>query len=263
MNKVVIFAGGKGTRIEEESATKPKPMIEIGGMPIIWHIMKIYSQYGINEFIICLGYKGNMIKEYFQNYASLRNDLTLDFSDSTSCKFSYNMNRKVEPWVINLVDTGLESNTSQRLKQVRQYIGNDKEFLLTYGDGVADVNIDELLKFHKSHNKFATVTAVQPDGRFGALDLDEKLLVKQFIEKPKGDKAWINGGFFVLDTSIFYHLDDKDISFEEGPLKKMAKKNELMAFKHSGFWHPMDTLRDLKYLENLWKEGNAPWKIWD
>lgn len=262
MNKLVIFAGGKGTRIEEESSTKPKPMIEIGGMPILWHIMKIYSYYGINEFIICLGYKGNMIKEYFQNYMLRSSDVTLDFTTQCNNVSPVLHNNKVEPWKVTLVETGLESNTAERLLKVRQYLGEDERFLLTYGDGVSNVNIRELISYHESHGKIATVTAVQPDGRFGALDLSDISLVNQFMEKPKGDNSWINGGFLVLDKTVFDYIHEGDISFEDGPLKRLASKKELMAYKHVGFWHPMDTLRDLKYLENLWQKGNAPWKIW-
>jgi len=261
--KVVIFAGGRGTRIEEESATKPKPMIEIGGKPILWHIMKTYSSYGLYDFIICLGYKGYMIKEYFQNLLLHNSDVLCDFGASSTPIILGTHN--IAPWKVTLVDTGMDTNTSQRLKIAGKYIedvsDNSENFMLTYGDGVADINLDNLLKFHLDQKRLATVTAVQPDGRFGALELSEADQVLSFIEKPKGDNSWINGGFFVLNKHVLDHIEDSDETFEEGPLKRLSSMRELMAYKHHGFWHPLDTLRDMKYLNKLWESGKAPWKV--
>ncbi len=255
--KAVILAGGFGTRISEETADKPKPMIEIGGKPIIWHIMKLYSHYGINDFIICCGYKGYMIKEYFANYQTHMSDMTVDLKTGDMKYY----NSKAEPWNITLVDTGLNTMTGGRIKRVRDVIGNET-FMLTYGDGVANINIDELLKFHKKFGKIATVTSVQPAGRFGALDIKDNGEVGSFVEKPVGDGGWINGGFFVLSSEIFNYIKDDSTVFEKEPLKKLALENELVAYKHRGFWKPMDTLRDKIEIETLWDNNMAPWKIW-
>jgi glucose-1-phosphate cytidylyltransferase len=255
--KIVIFAGGKGTRIAEETATKPKPMIEIGGKPILWHIMKTYSHYGYNDFVICLGYKGYMIKEYFNNYQLHNSDVTYDFRINATLINSTNI---LEPWKVTLVNTGEDSNTAQRLKKIEKYIDTE-DFMLTYGDGVCDINIQKLVDYHKEHRRLGTVTAVQPDGRFGALNLSESNQVLSFQEKPKGDNAWINGGFFVLSKHVFNHINENDITFEEGPLKKLSNLRELQAYKHHGFWHPMDTLRDKIYLDSCWERGAAPWKV--
>ena len=255
--KVVILAGGFGTRLSEETDIKPKPMVEIGGKPILWHIMKIYSTYGFNDFVICLGYKGYVIKEYFANYFLHMSDVTIDLKNNQMEIHDV----KAEPWKVTLVDTGLNTMTGGRIKRVQKYIGNDT-FMLTYGDGVANINIKELLEFHKKHGKFATVTAVQPSGRFGALDLDENK-VKAFKEKPKGDGAWINGGFFVLEPQIFDYIKGDETIWERDPLENLAKDGQLMAYRHTGFWKPMDTLRDKRELESLWQSGNPPWKVWD
>lgn len=256
--KAVILAGGFGTRLSEETDLKPKPMVEIGGKPILWHIMNIYSHYGINDFIICCGYKGYVIKEYFANYYMHMSDLTVDLHSGDIQYY----NCKAEPWKVTLIDTGLNTMTGGRLKRVKEYIENET-FMLTYGDGVADVNIDKLLEFHKNHGKIATVTAVQPSGRFGALNIDNKSDVNTFMEKPDGDGGWINGGFFVLESGIFNYIEDDSTVFEREPLEGLAKDHELCAYKHEGFWKPMDTLRDKNELEKLWLSGKAPWKIWD
>ncbi|OAX46344.1 glucose-1-phosphate cytidylyltransferase [Paenibacillus sp. AD87] len=252
--KVVILAGGYGTRISEESHLKPKPMVEIGGKPILWHIMKLYSHYGFNDFIICLGYKGYVIKEYFAHYFLHESDVTFDFT--TNQQVIHHIH--AEPWKVTLVDTGLETMTGGRLKRVREYLNNEP-FMLTYGDGVSDVNIKELVEFHQSHGKQATVTTVQPNGRFGSLELDGDSNVLGFKEKPKGDNGWINGGFFILNPIVIDYIEDDQTIFEEEPLRNLALNNQLQAFKHSGFWQPMDTLRDKNYLEELWMKGNAPW----
>ena len=254
--KVVILAGGFGTRISEESDLKPKPMIEIGGKPILWHIMKIYSYYGFNEFIICCGYKGYVIKDYFHHYYMHEADMTIDLSKNL---IQYH-NSQSEPWVVTLVDTGLNTMTGGRIKRIQPYIGNET-FMLTYGDGVSDVNIHDLVEFHKKNGRYATLTAVQPSGKFGALEIDQKNDVHAFQEKPKGDGAWINGGFFVLEPQIFNYIkQDDETVWEREPLENLAKDNQLSAFKHEGFWHPMDTLRDKNELESLWNANNAPWK---
>lgn len=257
--KVVILAGGLGTRLSEETIVKPKPMTEIGGKPILWHIMKIYSHYGFNDFIVCLGYKGFLIKEYFANYFLHQSDVTFDFSDDNKMIFQ---NKYAEPWKVTLVDTGLETMTGGRLERIQSYL-NDESFMMTYGDGVSDVDLKKLLDFHHKHKKLATVTSVQPVGRFGSLNLDKDGNVLGFIEKPKGDGLWINGGFFVLQPEIFknFHKGDQTI-FEKDVLESLALINELAAFKHNGFWQPMDTLRDKTYLEELWKNSNAKWKVW-
>lgn len=255
--KVVILAGGYGTRISEESHLKPKPMIEIGGKPILWHIMKIFSHYGLHDFVICLGYKGYVIKEYFSNYF-------LHMSDVTYCMRENRMEvhqKYAEPWKITLVDTGETTMTGGRLKRIRQFIDNET-FCFTYGDGLADINIQTLIDFHKKNGKKATLTAIQPPGRFGALHLDERNNVNVFKEKPIGDGGWVNGGFFILDPEVFEYIDDDTTIWEESPLQKLASEQELLAYQHPGFWQAMDTLRDKNYLEELWKKQNAPWKIW-
>ena len=251
--KAVILAGGFGTRISEESQSKPKPMIEIGGKPILWHIMKIYSHYEINEFIICLGYKGYMIKEYFANYFLHMSDVTFDIRGNQM----HVHDSHCEPWTVTLVDTGLNTNTGGRLKRVGSYLGSD-DFLFTYGDGVADIDIHKLIEFHKSHGRLATMTAVQPPGRFGALVLEEDRITS-FQEKPKGDGGWINGGFFVLSPEVIRYIEDDRIYWEREPLEKLARDQQLLAYKHLGFWHAMDTLRDKNRLEELWRGGAAPW----
>ncbi|AIF53730.1 glucose-1-phosphate cytidylyltransferase [Pelosinus sp. UFO1] len=256
--KVVILAGGFGTRISEESHLKPKPMIEIGGRPILWHIMKTYSHYGFNDFIVCLGYKGYCIKEYFAHYFLHEADVTFDFRMSNQ---QYVHNHYAEPWKVTLVNTGLNTLTGGRVKRVQKYIGSEP-FMLTYGDGVSNVDIGQLSEFHKSHGKLATVTSVQPSGRFGALDLSEDNIVQGFQEKPQGDGGWINGGFFVLQPEVFDYIEDDSTIFERAPMENLAKKNQLVAYKHSGFWQPMDTLRDKDHLEDLWQKNKAPWKIW-
>lgn len=256
--KVVILAGGLGTRISEESHLKPKPMIEIGEKPILWHIMKIYSNFGFNEFIICLGYKGYSIKEYFAHYFLYESDVTFDFSIPNQ-QIIHNYN--AEPWKVTLVNTGIETMTGGRIKRIQQYIGNET-FMLTYGDGVANVNVPELVEFHKNHGKFATVTATQLSGRFGALSFDDSY-VKGFQEKPKGDSGWVNAGFFVLEPQIFSYIAGDNTTWEWEPLENMAKEGQLVGYKHIGFWQPMDTLRDKNLLEELWKSGQAPWKVWE
>jgi len=255
--KIVILAGGLGTRLSEETVIRPKPMVEIGGKPILWHIMKIYSHYGFNEFVICLGFKGYMIKEYFSNYFLHMSDVTFDISKNTMEVHQ----QYVEPWKVTLVDTGMDTMTGGRLKRVAPYVGSDT-FMLTYGDGVSNVNIAELLAFHKKHGKSATVTATQPSGRFGALRLDASLQVTSFQEKPVGDGTWINGGFFVLEPKILDRIAGDSTFFEREPLEGLAHDYELVAYQHSGFWQPMDTLRDKLHLEELWNGGKAPWKVW-
>lgn len=255
--KVVLLAGGFGTRISEETLIKPKPMIDIGDKPILWHIMKIYSSYGFNDFIICLGYKGYYIKEYFANYFLHQSDVTINLSDNSIITHS----SKAEPWKITLVDTGKDSMTGGRIKRIREHIG-DETFMLTYGDGVGNVNINELLAFHKASKKILTVTAVQPSGRFGALNINHKNEVTSFLEKPKGDGSWINGGYFVCEPDIFNYISDDKTIWEKEPMEKIASENKMAAFKHNGFWKPMDTLRDKIDLETEWNSGNASWKIW-
>lgn len=258
--KVVILAGGYGTRISEESQLKPKPMIEIGGHPIIWHIMKIYSHYGFNDFIICLGYKGNVIKEYFAHYFLHESDITIDFTNNARRTIH---NHSAEPWKVTLVNTGLNTMTGGRVKRVQKYIGNES-FMLTYGDGVSDVNIRELLKHHENSEKIVTLTSVKPEGRFGLLDIADDGSVNKFSEKTEGNVNWINGGFFVLEPKVFDYLEDGDNTiFEKKPLEDLATSGNLSAYRHDGFWHPMDKLSDKKHLENLWLSGNAPWKVWE
>lgn len=256
--KVVILAGGFGTRISEESHLKPKPMIEIGERPILWHIMKIYSHYGFNDFVICLGYKGYCIKEYFAHYFLHESDITFDFRNNSERIIH---NHTAEPWMVTLVDTGIETMTGGRVKKTRPYIG-DEPFMLTYGDGVSDVNIKELVDYHKRHGKLATVTSTQPGGRFGALDLAAGNQVLGFQEKPKGDGAWINAGFFVFEPQVFDYIADDGTVLEKEPLENLADAGELLAYRHDGFWQPMDTLRDKNLLEEMWKSGDAPWKVW-
>jgi glucose-1-phosphate cytidylyltransferase len=256
--KVIILAGGFGTRISEESHLKPKPMIEIGERPILWHIMKIYSHYGFNDFIICLGYKGYCVKEYFAHYFLHESDVTFDFRNQNERIIH---NHSAEPWSVTLVNTGLETMTGGRIKRIQQYLGNEP-FMLTYGDGVSDVDIRALVDFHKLHGKKATITSIRPSGRFGALEMADNSMVQSFQEKPKGDGGWINGGFFVLDQKIFDYIDDDMTVLEKGPLENLAKDGELVAYKHTGFWQAMDTLRDKNNLEDLWKSGKAPWKVW-
>ncbi len=255
--KVVILAGGLGTRLSEETDTKPKPMVEIGGKPILWHIMKLYSSFGFNDFVICAGYKGYIIKEYFCNYFLHHSSITVDLSDN-SINFH---NSQTEQWKVTIADTGVNAMTGGRIKRIQQYIGNEP-FMLTYGDGVGNVNIAELLDFHKKNGKKATLTSVQPSGRFGLLNMNVNNNVSSFTEKPKGDGAWINAGFFVLEPSVFDLLKDDQTIWEREPLETLAQQGELNAFKHFGFWKPMDTLKDKTDLNEMWNSGNAEWKLW-
>ena len=257
--KVVILAGGFGTRISEETHLKPKPMIEIGERPILWHIMKIYSHFGFNDFIICLGYKGYTIKEYFAHYFLHEADVTFDFCDGNQQVVHCN---HAEPWRVTLANTGLQTMTGGRVKRIRQYVG-DEPFMLTYGDGVSNVDIRSLAAFHQAHGKLATLTSVQPSGRFGALELNGQNGVTGFQEKPQGDGGWINGGFFVLQPEVFDLIEGDSTIFERSPMETLAKKNELVAYKHTGFWQPMDTMRDKEQLEALWQTNKAPWKVWE
>mgnify|MGYP001626391573 FL=1 len=257
--KVVILAGGFGTRISEESHLKPKPMIEIGERPILWHIMKIYSHQGFNDFIICLGYKGYIIKEYFAHYFLHESDVTFDFSHNGDQIIHNNI---AEPWKVTLVDTGLNTMTGGRVKRIQKYIGNET-FMLTYGDGVADIDLKALVEFHKSKGKYATITAVQPSGKFGALNLSEDGMIRSFIEKPVGDGGWVNGGFMVMEHEVFDYIKGDETILEKEPLENLAKDGQLCAYKHRGFWQPMDTMRDKNTLESLWNSGKAPWKIWN
>lgn len=257
--KVVILAGGKGTRISEESVLKPKPMIEIGGMPILWHIMKIYSFYGFHEFIICCGYKGQMIKDYFIHYYMHQSDSTFSLADQAVTVHE----NHAEPWKVTLANTGLHTLTAGRILKVKDYIDED-EFLLTYGDGVSDVDIHKLIEFHHANGRIATITTTQPPGRFGALKIDDATnQVKGFKEKARADQAWVNAGFMVLNRKIFDYLGDGSEMLEAGPLEAVARDGEMTAYKHDGFWSPMDTMRDKEYLEELWETGKAPWKLWD
>jgi glucose-1-phosphate cytidylyltransferase len=256
--KVLILAGGFGSRLSEETSLKPKPMVEIGGKPILWHIMKIYSYYGFNEFIILCGYKGYMIKEYFANYYSHMSDMRIDMTSNTITHFK----NQAEPWKVTLVDTGLNTMTGGRIKRVQDYIGNEP-FMLTYGDGIGDININELVDYHKKHGKAITMTAVQPEGRFGSLQIDENEKVKSFQEKPKGDGSWINAGFFVCEPKVLDYINDDDkVIFERDPLENLAKNNELYTYKHRGFWKPMDTLRDKTQLEEMINSRTASWINW-
>ena len=257
--KTVILAGGFGTRISEESAIRPKPMVEIGGRPILWHIMKIYSAHGLNDFIICCGYKGHMIKEYFANYFLQMSDVHFNMKDNKMTILQNN----VEPWKVTLLDTGEKTMTGGRIKRVKNYIGNET-FCLTYGDGVSDINIKKLIEFHKSQKALATLTAVQPPGRFGVFDLHgEETRIMAFSEKMVKDGAWVNGGFFVLEPEVINYISDDMTVWEQEPLQKIAKDGKLCAYKHIGFWQPMDTLRDKMYLESLWESGSPPWKVWE
>lgn len=256
--KVVILAGGYGTRISEESHLKPKPMIEIGEYPILWHIMKMYSHFGFNEFIICLGYKGHMIKEYFADYYMLMSDVTFDFRDGNQNIIHKSI---AEPWSVTLVNTGLDTMTGGRIKRIQSYVG-DETFLLTYGDGVSDVDIPAVVEQHRQSGAVCTLTGVQLDGRFGSLSLTEDDHVTGFAEKPKGDGTWVNGGFMVIEPEIFNYLDGDSSILEQEPLEILAHEGKLACYRHEGFWRPMDTLRDKQALDHLWSEGNAPWKIW-
>lgn len=255
--KVAILAGGLGTRLSEETDVKPKPMVAIGGKPILWHIMKTYSAYGFNDFIICLGYKGYLIKEYFANYYLHMSDVTFDLAQN---RMEVHQNH-AEPWRITLLDTGTETMTGGRVKRIRDYIG-DEPFMLTYGDGVADVDIPALLRFHREKGKLCTVTAVQPQGRFGALRIEPDAQVSSFFEKPAGDSNWVNGGFFVMEPAVFDYIEGDQAMLEREPLENLAKDGQLVAYHHQGFWQPMDTLRDKNLLEDLWQRQQAPWKVW-
>jgi glucose-1-phosphate cytidylyltransferase len=256
--KVLILAGGFGSRLGEETVLKPKPMIEIGGKPILWHIMKTYSHYGFNEFVILLGYKGYIIKEYFANYFLHQSDVTIDLSDNSMEIHKNNS----EPWKVTLLDTGLNTLTGGRVKRAQEIVGNNS-FMLTYGDGVSDIKISDLVNFHKSHGKLITMSAVMPEGRFGALDIKNNNCISSFKEKPKGDGSWINGGFFVCQPEVFNYIKDGDNSiFERKPLEELANNGEMFAYKHIGFWRPMDTMRDKELLIKLWGSNNAPWKVW-
>ncbi len=256
--KAVILAGGLGTRLSEETTIKPKPMVEIGGQPILWHIMKTYSAHGINEFIICCGYKGYVIKEYFANYFLRMSDVTFDMRSNQMDVHNGN----AEPWRVTLVDTGESTMTGGRLRRVREHIGNGT-FCFTYGDGVSDVNITDVIRFHQEQGTLATLAAVQPPGRFGAIALGQgQTKIQSFHEKPEGDGAWVNGGYFVLEPEVIDYIAADSTTWEREPLQKLAQSNQLSAYRHAGFWQPMDTLRDKNYLEDLWKNGKAPWKIW-
>lgn len=257
--KVVILAGGLGTRISEESHLKPKPMIEVGDAPILWHIMKYYSSYGFNEFIICCGYKGYVIKEYFVDYYLHRSDVTFDFANNNEMIIHNNV---AEPWKVTVVDTGLHTMTGGRLKRIQKYVG-DQTFMMTYGDGVSDIDLDALLEFHRVHKKAATLTAIQPGGRFGVLDIDDNETVRQFSEKAKEDGGWINAGFMVLEPEVFDYIEGDDTFFEKEPLENLALDGKLAAYRHEGFWKCMDTMRDKGMLDELWNSGQAPWKRWE
>jgi len=254
--KAVILAGGLGTRISEETVIKPKPLIEIGGKPILWHIMKIFSSHGVNDFVICCGYKGYLIKEYFANYFLHMSDITVNLIDNSLVVH----HKKSEDWKITMIDTGEFTQTGGRIKKIKDYV--DSDFFMTYGDGVGSVDLTGLLTYHKEHKKIATITAVQPPGRFGALSLDGDS-VDSFLEKPPGDGGWINGGFFVLNPAIFDLIEGDDVVWEKAPLEKLAANKQLKVFFHRGFWHPVDTLRDKNHLEDLWISGDPPWKIWN
>ena len=263
--KVVILAGGLGTRLSEETGARPKPMVEIGERPILWHIMKSYSHYGFSDFVVCLGYKGYVVKEYFSNYFLHMSDVTFDMRDNSMVVHQ----NAAEPWRVTLVDTGADTQTGGRLKRVGDYV-RDETFMLTYGDGVADLDISELLAFHRGHGKLATITAVQPLGRFGALQIDDgpgdgpisAPAVRAFQEKPEGDGAWVNGGFFVLEPAVLDRIEGDDMPFEAAPLEGLAAEDQLRAFRHRGFWQPMDALRDVRALQALWDSGKAPWAVW-
>ncbi|MFT6905642.1 MAG: glucose-1-phosphate cytidylyltransferase [Oleiphilaceae bacterium] len=256
--KVLLLAGGLGTRLSEETGIMPKPMVEVGGKPILWHIMKIYSEYGFNEFVILLGYKGYYIKEYFANYFLHQSDVTIDLKNNSM----EILNSSSEPWKVTLLDTGANSMTGGRIKRAQDFVG-DEPFMLTYGDGVSDVDISKLLEFHKEHGKTMTMMSALPDGRFGALDISASGQVEEFQEKPKGDGNWINAGFFVCEPKVFDYITEGDATvFEQEPLRKLAKDGEIFTFKHEGFWKPMDSLKDKNDLNQLWNENKAPWKVW-
>jgi glucose-1-phosphate cytidylyltransferase len=256
--KVVILAGGLGTRISEESHLKPKPMIEIGERPILWHIMKIYSHFGFHDFIICVGYKGFQIKEYFANYFLHESDVTFDFRKNNECIVHAH---EAEPWKVTLVNTGIDTMTGGRIKRIQKYV-KDETFMLTYGDGVADIDINQLAEYHRAHKKMATITSVQPAGRFGAMNVDDQNRVHSFLEKPKGDGAWVNAGFFVMEPDIFNYLIDDKTVLEREPLETIANQGQLMTYRHQRFWQPMDTVRDKALLDELWRTEHAPWKVW-
>jgi len=256
--KAVILAGGLGSRLSEETSVKPKPMVEIGGKPILWHIMKIYSAYGINDFVICLGYKGNIIKDFFVNYFLYSSDLTIDLAKN-DLEFHRN---DCEPWRVTLVDTGTNSMTGGRLKRVMPYVADDEAFCFTYGDGVADVNVSELIASHRRQGGLVTLTATQPTGKFGALKIDDQSRVQSFTEKPRGDGGWVNGGFFVVSPKVDKYLKDDSTIWEREPLEQLAREGQVSAFQHTGYWQPMDTVHDKQVLENLWASGEAPWKVW-
>lgn len=258
--KVVLLAGGFGTRISEESHLRPKPMIEIGGMPIMWHIMKLYSAYGYNDFVICAGYKQYVIKEYFSNYFLHKSDITYDFTAGKHDMIVHN--NTVEPWKVTIVDTGMNTMTGGRVKRVKKYLDN-KPFMVTYGDGVSDVNIQELVDFHKSHGKMMTLTGVRPEGRFGVMDFVEDNCIQAFREKSKEDSGWINGGFLICNPEVLDYIEDDTIMLEREPMEQIAHMGELMCYKHRGFWQCMDTLRDKEKLEKMWENGTAPWKVWN
>jgi glucose-1-phosphate cytidylyltransferase len=256
--KAVILAGGLGTRLSEETNLKPKPMVEIGGKPILWHIMKTYSAHGVNDFVICCGYKGYMIKEYFANYFLHQSDVTFRMKDNSM----HVHQNKAEPWTVTLMDTGENTLTGGRLKRVKNYVKDEEAFCFTYGDGVGNVDITQLIRFHRAHGKYATLTATRPPGRYGALKLGANNLVERFQEKPEGDGSWINGGYFVLNPKVLDLISDDQSSWEGEPLAQLAKQGDLVAFKHAGFWQPMDTLREKNLLNELWNAGKAPWKVW-
>jgi len=255
--KAVILAGGLGTRLAEETSVRPKPMVEIGGRPVLWHILKTYSAHGINDFIICCGYKGNVIKEYFANYFIQHSDVTFDLKNNVQIVH----NQRAEKWKVTLVDTGEFSQTGGRLRRVANYLKDEEAFCFTYGDGVGDIDVTALIKFHKSHGKDATLTATYPPGRFGALKIEDDRIT-DFVEKPRGDGSLINGGYFVLSPKVIDRIENDKSIWEDVPLKGLAKDDQLMAYRHEGFWQPMDTLRDKQQLEHLWEEGNAPWRVW-
>jgi glucose-1-phosphate cytidylyltransferase len=255
--KAVILAGGRGTRLEEETTLRPKPMVEVGGRPLLWHICKIYASFGVTDFVICCGYKGYVIKEYFANYFLHTSDITFDLRNN-----SLDVHQTTaEPWRITLVDTGLETQTGGRLKRIGEYLEDDEPFCCTYGDGLADVNVSELIEFHRNANRMATVTAVQPPGRFGSLDIEGDR-VTGFLEKPRGDGGWINGGFFVLSPKVLEEIEGDETLFEQGPLGNLANSGQLSVFRHPGFFQPVDTIRELHHLEELWSSGSPPWKTW-
>lgn len=256
--KAIILAGGFGTRLSEETVLRPKPMVEIGGRPILWHIMKIYSAHGINEFVICLGYKGHIIKEFFANYFLYSSDVTVDIA-ANRMEFHHN---NCEPWRVTLVDTGMNTMTGGRLKRVLPYVAEDNAFCFTYGDGLGDVDISKLIEFHRAQKTLVTLTATQPTGRFGALGMDDVSRVLRFQEKPRGDEGWVNGGFFVLSPRVGEYLLDDTTSWEREPLERLASERQVSAYRHSGFWQPMDTIHDRQVLEGLWESGKAPWKVW-